>query len=199
MVESNNSAPENAVKRVTKGQLSKTHGRITRPWGHKEKLNASVCCEFAPKSDEVRTDGNYIQGCETRVVESPYYDDDDDLMISEFSRRRRLLKEGITVPGNQELLPSTHNQSSSALNDGARTPTEREALTESKPLNETLETSKVKSEELDRDEAYLFNQVVQLESKDNNATTCKKIATGNFPFPPKTIATGNFPFPPKTE
>ncbi|PHT43924.1 hypothetical protein CQW23_17949 [Capsicum baccatum] len=164
-----NVAPEEAVKRVTNGQGYKTHGRIPRlSGGHKEKLNASVCCEFAPRSDEVRTDGNYIRGCETKVVESPHYDEDDYLTISEFLCRRRLLKEGITVPGNQELLPSIHNQSSSAFNDGARTPTESEALTESKPLNGTLETSKVKSEELDADEAYVVNQMVQLESKDNN-------------------------------
>ncbi|KAF3660920.1 hypothetical protein FXO37_13152 [Capsicum annuum] len=109
-----------------------------------------------------------FQGYETKAVESLFYDEDDYLMVSEFLRRRRLLKEGITVPDNQELLPSTHNQSSSALNDGARTPTEREALMKSKPLKETLETLNVKSKELDGDNAYVVSQMVQLKSKDNN-------------------------------
>ncbi|KAF3660641.1 hypothetical protein FXO38_12084 [Capsicum annuum] len=166
---SNNSTPEDAVKRVTKGQRSKTHGRIPRLlWGQKKKINASVCCEFALKIDEVRTNDNYIRVYETKVVELPFDDEDDYLMISEFLRRRRLLKEGITVPDNQELLPSTHNQSSSALNDGARTPTEREALMESKLLKETLKTSNVKLEELDGDDAYVVRQMVQLKSEDNN-------------------------------
>lgn len=173
---SNNSPPEDGVKRVAKGQLSKTHGRIPRlQWVHNEKLNALVCCEFAPRSDEVRTDGNYIQGYERKVVELPYDDDDNYLMISEFLRKRRLLKEGIIVPGNQELLPTTHNKSSSALNDGAQTPRKREALMESKPVKETFETSNVKSEELDGDEAYVVNQMVQLKSKDNNYKgVCKR-------------------------
>ncbi|MCD7470685.1 hypothetical protein HAX54_010706 [Datura stramonium] len=90
-----------------------------------------------------------------RVVES-----------SEFSRRRRLLKEGITVSGNQELLASTHSQSSSALDD--ETPTEKEALMELKPLNEALETSNEKSAELDGDEACVVKEIVPLESKDRN-------------------------------
>ena len=51
------------------------------------------------------------------------------------------------------------DKSSSALNDGSRTPTQRKALIESKPI---------KSEELDGDEAYKVKEMVTLESKDIN-------------------------------
>ncbi|XP_015081582.1 uncharacterized protein LOC107025311 [Solanum pennellii] len=51
------------------------------------------------------------------------------------------------------------DKSSSALNGGTRTPTQRKALIESKPI---------KSEELDGDEAYKVKEMVTLESKDIN-------------------------------
>ncbi|MCD7454336.1 hypothetical protein HAX54_024348 [Datura stramonium] len=105
-----------------------------------------------------------IEDCEIRAVES--LDDDDSSTISHFSRMRRLPKEGITIPGNQELLASNHIQSSSTLND--EIPTKREALMELKPLNRTLETSNGKSTELDGDEACLVKEMVPLESKDKN-------------------------------
>ncbi|XP_006366056.1 uncharacterized protein [Solanum tuberosum] len=57
-----NVALGDAFKCVTKGKRSKTHGRIPRlSWGHNEKLNASVCCEFVQKCDEVRTEGPHGQ------------------------------------------------------------------------------------------------------------------------------------------
>lgn len=129
-------------------------------WGHNGKLNALVGCEFASKSNEVRTDGN-IQGCDMRVVESS--SDDDNLTISEFSRKRRLQKKGITVPGNQELLPSIHSQYSSPLND--ETARERETLIESKP--EKLKTTNGKSDE-DGNEAYVVKERMPQESMDKN-------------------------------
>nr|XP_016451371.1 PREDICTED: uncharacterized protein LOC107776071 [Nicotiana tabacum] len=155
--------PEDAVKHVIKGQQSKTHGRIPEMlWGHNEKLNALVCCECARKSYEVRTNGN-IQDCEMRDVESS--DDDDNLTISEFSRKRRLQKKGITVADNRELLPTTNCQSSSPWNDEL-TATEREALIESKPKK--LETTNGKSEELDGNEAYVVKENMPQESMDKN-------------------------------
>ncbi|MCD9643425.1 hypothetical protein HAX54_030891 [Datura stramonium] len=75
-----------AVKRIL-GQLFKTHGWIPRmSWGHYEKLNASVCCEFVQKCDKFSTVDN-IEDCEMRAVESS--DDDDSSTILELSRRRR--------------------------------------------------------------------------------------------------------------
>ncbi|XP_018623190.1 uncharacterized protein [Nicotiana tomentosiformis] len=128
---SQNFALEDAVKHVTKRQRSRTHQRIPRlSWESYKMRNASVCCEFAQKSDEVRTDDN-IQDCEMRTVESS--SDDDNLPIAECLSKRRLLKKEITVPGNQEPLPSIQSQSSSASNDG--TARERETLMEPEPLS----------------------------------------------------------------
>ncbi|XP_019267194.1 PREDICTED: uncharacterized protein LOC109244542 [Nicotiana attenuata] len=128
----NKFALEDAVKHVTKGQRSRTHQRIPRlSWESYKMRNASsVCCEFAQKSDEVRTDDN-IQDCEMRVVESS--DDDDNLPIAESLNKRKLMKKEITVPDNQEPLASIQSQSSSASNDGIAR--ERATLMESKPLS----------------------------------------------------------------
>ncbi|XP_060217132.1 uncharacterized protein LOC132644558 [Lycium barbarum] len=149
---------------VAPGQQSKTSERIPRMlWGHHEKMNASVCCEFLQKFDEVRKDGNF-QDCEMRAVESS--SDDDNIPISQSLCWRKLMKKEITLPGNQEPLISIKCRSSPASNDG--TVREKETILESKPLSEKLEISNGKSEELDGHESYVVKEMVPLESTDNN-------------------------------
>ncbi|XP_059284948.1 uncharacterized protein LOC132038278 [Lycium ferocissimum] len=157
-----NVAPEDAAK---------THERMPRmSWGHHGKMNASVCCEFLQKGDEVSKDGSF-QDCEMRAVESS--PDDDNIPISESLRKRKLIKKESTLPGSQEPVVSTQSRSSSASNDG--TARERETILESKPLNQKLETSKGKSEELDEHEAHVVKEMVPLESKDKNDKDVSKL------------------------
>ncbi|XP_060188143.1 uncharacterized protein LOC132617207 [Lycium barbarum] len=157
-----NVAPEDAAK---------TRERMPRmSWGHHGKINASACCDFLQNGDEVSKDGSF-QDCEMRAVESS--SDDDNIPISESLHKRKLMKKESTLPGSQEPVVSTQSQSSSASNDG--TARERETILESKLLNEKLETSNGKSEELDEHEAHVVKEMVPLESKDKNYKDVSKL------------------------